>query len=84
MPSSAAAPAVTTSDEVTTAAEFVVVVNGEGQHSIWWSARELPAGWTATGDTGTREECLARIGELWTDMRPASLRARLNGPAAPH
>jgi MbtH protein len=83
MPRTPTAPAVTPSDEVTKTTESVVVVNGEGQHSIWWSDRELPAGWTATGDTGTREECLARIGEIWTDMRPASLRARLNGPAAP-
>jgi MbtH protein len=36
--------------------------------------RDLPAGWRADGFTGTEEECLAYIDEVWTDMRPASLR----------
>lgn len=59
-----------------------VVLNGEGQHSIWWIDRELPAGWHAEGTAGPRERCLARIQEVWEDLRPLSLR----GPAAlpPH
>ena len=55
----------------------VVVVNDEGQHSLWWADRELPAGWRATGDHGTRAQCLARIAEIWTDLRPLSLQRRL-------
>lgn len=60
---------------------FVAVVNDEGQYSVWWEDRELPAGWRPTEHRGTREECLARISEVWTDMRPLSLRA--GGPGAP-
>ncbi|RCG26203.1 MbtH family protein [Sphaerisporangium album] len=54
-----------------------VVVNHEEQYSIWPDGRELPAGWTDTGKTGTKAECLAHIDEVWTDMRPLSLRRRL-------
>jgi MbtH protein len=53
---------------------YRVVVNHEQQYSIWPTDRELPRGWNATGDEGARAECLARIRELWTDMRPLSLR----------
>ncbi|MGK4582320.1 MbtH family protein [Kitasatospora sp. HPMI-4] len=53
---------------------YLVVLNDEEQYSIWQAARALPAGWHAEGTQGTREECLARIGEIWTDMRPLSLR----------
>ncbi|MGY0017672.1 MbtH family protein [Streptomyces sp. cg35] len=59
-----------------------VVLNAEEQYSIWPADRELPAGWTAEGTEGTREECLARINEVWTDMRPLSLRRRMEGAAA--
>ena len=51
-----------------------VVVNDEEQYSIWPAERDLPAGWRRDGFTGTEEECLAYIEEIWTDMRPASLR----------
>jgi MbtH protein len=56
---------------------YQVVRNDEEQYSIWWTDRDLPAGWYAEGTEGTREECLARIGEIWTDMRPLSLRLRM-------
>ncbi len=56
---------------------YSVVLNDEEQYSIWWQDRDLPAGWRAEGTLGTREECLARIGEVWTDMRPLSLRRRM-------
>lgn len=62
----------------TTAAEvYRVVRNSEEQYSIWPAARELPSGWQATGFDGGREECLAHIDEVWTDMRPLSLRRAL-------
>jgi MbtH protein len=51
-----------------------VVVNDEEQYSIWPAERDLPAGWRADGFTGTEDECLAYIDEIWTDMRPESLR----------
>jgi len=51
-----------------------VVVNHEEQYSIWPTGRELPGGWRATGHAGTREECLAHIEEVWTDLTPLSVR----------
>jgi len=54
--------------------EFSVVVNDEEQYSIWPFDRQVPAGWRATGFAGTRESCLEHIDDVWTDMRPASLR----------
>jgi len=53
--------------------EFLVLVNDEGQYSLWPSSIDVPAGWRATGPRGTREECLAWIDANWTDMRPLSL-----------
>ncbi|MFC8141646.1 MbtH family protein [Streptomyces paradoxus] len=61
--------------------EYRVVLNAEEQYSIWPAGRELPAGWSAEGTQGTREECLARIDEVWTDMRPLSLRRRMETQA---
>lgn len=51
-----------------------VVINEEEQYSIWPADRPLPGGWTTVGIRGSREECLDRIAEAWTDMRPRSLR----------
>lgn len=56
---------------------YVVVVNHEEQYSIWPADRGLPAGWEQVGEPGPRQECLDRIEELWTDMRPKSLRERM-------
>jgi MbtH protein len=53
---------------------FLVVRNDEQQYSIWPSGRDLPAGWRAEGFAGTRDECLAHIDLVWTDLRPLSLR----------
>jgi MbtH protein len=53
---------------------YSVVVNHEVQYAIWPAARERPPGWRDPSKQGTREECLAHIGEVWTDMRPLSLR----------
>lgn len=53
---------------------YKVVVNHEEQYSIWPSYRENPLGWRDEGKTGLKAECLAHIGEIWTDMRPLSLR----------
>ena len=53
---------------------YHVVVNDEEQHSVWAAGQEPPAGWRQTGFVGTKDECLAHIDEVWTDMRPLSLR----------
>jgi MbtH protein len=56
---------------------FKVVINHEEQYSVWWADRDNPAGWFDVGHEGTRAECLAYIGEVWTDMRPLSLRQKM-------
>ncbi len=56
---------------------YAVVVNHEEQYSIWPDERERPLGWRDAGKTGTRQECLAYIEEVWTDMRPLSLRKKM-------
>lgn len=61
---------------------YHVVLNDEEQYSIWAADRDLPVGWHAEGTKGSREECLARIGEVWTDMRPLSLRKRMEQASA--
>lgn len=55
-------------------ADYLVVVNGEEQYSIWPAGRDLPAGWTAVGEARSRAECLDHIEQVWTDMRPKSVR----------
>ncbi|WP_327365133.1 MbtH family protein [Streptomyces sp. NBC_01217] len=52
---------------------FFVLVNEEGQHSLWPSFSEVPGGWTSVFGEATREECLAYVEKSWTDMRPKSL-----------
>ncbi|WP_316520118.1 MbtH family protein [Kitasatospora brasiliensis] len=55
-------------------AVYRVVVNHEEQYSIWPAERSVPEGWTAVGKQGGKAECLAHIAEIWTDLRPLSLR----------
>ncbi|MCB0697874.1 MAG: MbtH family protein [Chitinophagaceae bacterium] len=57
--------------------EYVVVINYEEQYSIWPADREMPLGWKAVGKRGTKQECLDYIKEVWTDMRPLSLRKKM-------
>lgn len=54
--------------------EYKVVLNHEEQYSIWPAYRENAPGWRDAGKTGTKADCLAYIKEVWTDMRPLSLR----------
>jgi MbtH protein len=57
---------------------YKVVVNQEEQYSIWPSGRDNPAGWRDACKSGPKAECLAYIKEVWTDMRPLSLRQRMD------
>jgi MbtH protein len=57
---------------------YRVVVNDEEQYSIWFADRDLPAGWKDVGKQGPKDECLAYIEEVWTDMRPLSLRKQMD------
>jgi MbtH protein len=54
--------------------EFLILVNDEGQYSLWPAFREPPAGWRRAG-AGARQACLDWIEANWTDMRPKSLAA---------
>ncbi|MGD9251958.1 MAG: MbtH family protein [Desulfobacterales bacterium] len=56
---------------------YKVVVNHEEQYSIWPVDKENALGWTDEGKSGTKAECLAHIKEVWTDMRPLSLRKQM-------
>jgi MbtH protein len=56
---------------------YKVVMNHEEQYSIWPAEHQNPAGWIDVGKTGPKQECLAYIEEVWTDMRPLSLRKRM-------
>jgi MbtH protein len=60
---------------------YKVVVNHEEQYSIWPADRENALGWNDAGKSGTKEECLAYIKEVWTDMRPLSLRKKMEEQA---
>ena len=62
------------SDDAEDGRTYSVVANDEEQYSIWVRGRALPAGWHEVGKTGSKSECLDHIGEIWTDMRPKSLR----------
>lgn len=53
---------------------YQVVINHEEQYSIWFADKEIPPGWRPVGMDGPKTECLAYIEEVWTDMRPLSLR----------
>lgn len=57
---------------------YTAVVNHEEQYSIWPAHKPIPAGWRDAGKTGTREEVLGYIGQVWTDMRPLSLRRHMD------
>lgn len=65
------------SDDQEDTTVYKVVVNHEEQYSIWPDDREEPLGWKAVGKVGLKEECLAYIEEVWTDMRPLSLRKQM-------
>jgi MbtH protein len=62
--------------------QYKVVVNDEEQYSIWPSDRENPPGWRDAGKAGAKDDCLAYIKEVWTDMRPLSLRRKMNATSS--
>ena len=62
---------------------YTVVISDEEQYSIWPEYREIPFGWRAAGKTGLKQECLEYIKEVWTDMRPLSLRKKMDMDKTP-
>ncbi|MCG8614769.1 MAG: MbtH family NRPS accessory protein [Desulfobacterales bacterium] len=57
---------------------YHVVVNHEEQYSIWPDGKEIPDGWRTVGKNGPKKECLSYINDVWTDMRPLSLRKAMD------
>ena len=64
-------------------AAYRVLVNHENQHSLWPEFADVPTGWTTTFGPAPRAKCVEYIEQNWTDMRPASLAARMNRVPAP-
>jgi MbtH protein len=62
-------------------AMYKVVVNHQEQYSIWLDSQEIPLGWKDTGKIGFKQECLDYIAEVWTDLRPLSLRQKMKESA---
>ena len=63
---------------------FLVLKNAEAQHSIWPHFAAVPTGWTQVFGPDSREACLDFVEQNWTDMRPASLIAAMEGSAPAH
>jgi MbtH protein len=58
---------------------YVVLINDEGQYSLWPVFVDVPAGWRVVHGEDTRQACLDYVEEHWTDMRPASLIRDMDG-----
>ena len=58
--------------------QYIVVINHEEQYSIWPDFKAIPNGWRDTGFRGLKQACLDHINTVWTDMRPLSLRQKMN------
>lgn len=69
-------------DEKDPFSTYKVVLNHEEQYSIWPAHRENALGWRDAGKVGTKQECLDYIKEVWTDMRPLSLRKKMDAAAS--
>ena len=59
---------------------YLVLVNDEGQYSLWPSFADVPAGWQVAHEEASREDCLAYVEQNWTDMRPRSLVEAMDQP----
>jgi MbtH protein len=59
-------------------ARYVVLRNDEEQYSLWLAGHTVPAGWEQVGQEGSKDECSSYVDEVWTDMRPRSLRERMD------
>lgn len=68
-------------DETEDKTIYKAVVNHEEQYSIWPAHKANPLGWKDAGKTGLKPEVLAFIKEVWTDMRPLSLRKKMEEDA---
>lgn len=65
-------------DDTEDLATYIVIINDEEQYSLWKKDKVIPSGWVATGKEGPKEECIRYVDETWTDMRPLSLRRKMD------
>jgi MbtH protein len=65
-----------------TETQYIVVINHEEQYSIWPDFKEIPLGWKDANFRGAKAACLEHINTVWTDMRPLSLRLKMNATTA--
>ncbi len=56
--------------------DFMLLINHEEQYGIWPVNKSIPPNWRSAGVTGSKDECLAYVRKVWTDMRPLSIRTR--------
>jgi MbtH protein len=56
---------------------YIVLINAEEQYSLWWKGKSIPPGWQFTGKEGSKAECVSYVDSVWTDMRPLSLRKKM-------
>lgn len=66
-------------DQTSATEMFVALRNDEMQYSLWQASIDVPAGWAVVFGPESKEACLAHIDAEWTDMRPLSLRQRMDG-----
>lgn len=59
-------------------ARYQVLRNDEDQYSLWLADLDVPAGWQQVGVEGSKDECTTYVDRVWTDMRPRSLRQRMD------
>lgn len=57
---------------------YEVVSNNEGQYSVWPSGKAIPLGWNKSGEQGCKDKCLEYIRNTWSDMRPCSLKEKMD------
>jgi MbtH protein len=61
---------------------YIVLINDEGQYSLWPDFIDVPAGWTTVQEAASRQTCLDYINQNWSDMRPRSLINMMNASSA--
>ena len=57
---------------------YIVLINGEEQYSLWLKDKKIPPGWKSVGKEGSKSECSSYVDTVWTDMRPLSLRKKMD------
>lgn len=57
---------------------YIVLINGEEQYSLWLKDKKIPPGWKSVGKEGTKSDCMSYVDSVWTDMRPLSLRKKMD------